>query len=306
MKKVLPIILILIFVLTGIASADAPFELSVTLNEAGDIYDTTVIVYSGDQVAIKLGNTDVTLNVQEKQKEGLNFMLDPMLYHKDEKFGNGELGDFLLPEDSTIEFSEPGNESSVLTISWKELTLDPLYWELIEKVTAVLDGTGEYSEEFSIIFRMLAGREEAKNAGFFVIDLDGDKIPELLFGENQPYAADETVFYDMYTLSDGQLVHVFDGWDRSRYYLCENGGIAHEGSSSAFNSSTGFYYYTNGELRLMMSVIYDASVSPDQPWYLSSTSEYDISGARPLDEAEARYTIALYPYRQVELDPFLK
>ncbi|MBR6088967.1 MAG: hypothetical protein IKP86_03470 [Anaerolineaceae bacterium] len=156
------------------------------------------------------------------------------------------------------------------------------------------------------MFRMLAGTDAAANTGFYVTDLDGDGTPELFFGENYPESS-STIFYDMYTLADGELVHVFDGWDRSRYYLCENGGIAHEGSSSAFESSTGYYYFTNGELKLMQALVYNSRINPEKPWYLSTSSENEPgAGDQPLDESEALYIAASYPYKLVELDPFIK
>ena len=307
MKKVLPIIFILIFVLTGIASADAPFEITISLTaEDGSAYNTAVIVNSGDQIAIKLGETDVMLTVGEKQDGALNFGLDPALDHNDEKFGLATLAYFLHPENDAIEFTEPGKTSPVLSLSWVELTLPEPYAELIGRVTAVLQGTGEAGDDFSVIFSMLAGHESAENAGFYVVDLDKNDTPELLLGEYQP-SMKAPVFYDLYTIKDGELVHVFDGWDRSRYYLCENGEIAHEGSNSAFNSFTSMSYYEDGVLRLIGSVIYDANANPNYTWFLSTSSETEVDAdARPLEEADARYTLAMYPYKQVELDSFLK
>ena len=303
MKKILPIIFILIFVLTGIAAAEAPFEISISLADSASTYATSVIVYSGDQINIRIGNSDVTLTVQEKQEEGLNFALSPSL-EDNSKFGKAEIGAFLLPEGDTIQLTEVGQVSPVLTIKWKEMSLDPLYNELINNASEVLKGNHDKDSGFSVIFHAAAGTKYADNLGFYVTDLDHNGTPELFFGENIPMSTN-TVFYDMYTILDGKLVQVFDGWDRSRYYICENGGIAHEGSSSAFDSFTSLNYYTNGELRLMQSIIYSATANPENPWRLSKSSENEPSDAdQLLDETEALYTLALYPYIQVELEPF--
>lgn len=304
MKKILPVLILFVLVFTGIASAEAPYQINLKIDDGVNPYQTSVIVKTGDQVAIKLGETDVRLEIQEKQADGLNFKFDPALQVNDEKYGIVDVNYFFLPAGIENIYTEPGKTSPTLTISWTELTLPEQYDALISDVSAVLNGEVIESDEFSMIFRMLAGTEYAKNAGFYVTDLDADGTPELLFGENQPQSTN-TVFYNLYTIKDGELVHVFDGWDRSRYYLVNNGGIAHEGSSSAFESFTSLNYYTNGELKLMQSVIYNSNANPDNPWRISTTSEYEISDDdRMVDETEARYMLAQYPYIQVELEPF--
>ncbi len=304
MKKLLPILLFVVCILTGIASADAPFQVSIAISDPA--FETSVIVSTGNKIAIRLGETDVTLEVQEKQAEGLNFKFDPALQFKDEQHGFADVSYLLLPANTTNNYTEVGKESPILTISWTELTLPEAYENILNVAKEVLNGNPAANENktISVIFNMLAGTDFAANAGFYVTDLDGNGTPELLLGENQPMS-DSTVFYDLYTIKDGELVHVFDGWDRNRYYLCTNGGFANEGSSSAFESSTAYYYYTNGELRLMQSVIYNANANPENPWRLSTSSDHEVSdNDQLLSESEASYLKATYPYQKVELDSF--
>ena len=212
----------------------------------------------------------------------------------------------LLPANTTNNYTEVGKESPILTISWTELTLPEAYENILNVAKEVLNGNPAANENktISVIFNMLAGTDFAANAGFYVTDLDGNGTPELLLGENQPMS-DSTVFYDLYTIKDGELVHVFDGWDRNRYYLCTNGGFANEGSSSAFESSTAYYYYTDGELRLMQSLIYNSNANSENPWRLSTSSAHEVSdNDQLLSESEASYLKATYPYQKVELDSF--
>ena len=304
MKKVIPIILVLIFVLTGIAAADAPFEITISLSGADSTYTTSVIVNSGNQISIKLGETDVTLTVQEKQDGALNFQLEPGLDHLDEKYGLTTLSYFLQPSEEPISFTEPGKTAPVLTLSWKELSLDPLYEEVIAKVAAVLRREGETEDNFSYLYSMMAGREEANDLGFYVEDLDLNGTPELLFGINEPMM-NRTGFYDLYTIKDGELISVFSGGERSRYYLTENGPILHEGSNSAFNSFTSLSSYKDGKLQLLQSFIYDARTNEEHPWFFSTSSEYEVTpDAAPIEESDVLYNIALYPEKLVTLEPF--
>lgn len=304
MKKILPILLFVVCILTGIASADAPFQVSLAISDPA--FETSVIVSTGNKIAIRLGDTDVTLEVQEKQAEGLNFKFDPALQFKDEQHGFADVSYLLLPANTTNNYTEVGKESPILTISWTELTLPEAYENILNVAKEVLNGNPAANENktISVIFNMLAGTDFATNAGFYVTDLDDNGTPELLLGENQPMS-DSTVFYDLYTIKDGELVHVFDGWDRNRYYLCTNGGFANEGSSSAFESSTAYYYYTDGELRLMQSLIYNSNANSENPWRLSTSSAHEVSdNDQLLSESEASYLKATYPYQKVELDSF--
>ena len=53
-----------------------------------------------------------------------------------------------------------------------------------------------------------------QNCGYWLIDLDGDGVEELLLGEDAYYDADSgwNAIYAGYTLADGQAVQFLDGW----------------------------------------------------------------------------------------------
>ena len=72
------------------------------------------------------------------------------------------------------------------------------------------------------------------NGGFYLLDLDGNGIEELLLGVNQDYGLRGEI-YDIYTIDDNELVKIGSGGGRYRYRLCENNIIINEGSSGAAN-----------------------------------------------------------------------
>ena len=307
MKKFLPAVLILILVLTGIAAAEAPYSLSVKLDEGNASYTSRIIVVNGDKLVLNMGETVVIFSIDGKTEEGLIFTPDTLMDKVEDELSSQVNSSFVLPEKTEITLAIRDTETPLVTLSWEQLEMDPLYQEVIDKVSAVLGGAesdqdGKEVRDYSIMFDMAAKMGNAANMGFLFRDLDNDGNVELLFGENY---ADETVLYDLYAIVDGKLVHVFDGWDRSRYYLAENGGFIHKGSSSAFDASVGYYYYINGEFHFMQAIIYNENLDPNVPWHLSTTSETEFSDDdQLLTEEEALYVMAMYPAQKLNLEPF--
>ena len=105
------------------------------------------------------------------------------------------------------------------------------------------------------------------------------------------------------------VIHVLDGWERSRYFLCENGCVAHEGSGSAFESSYEYYRYQDGALALVEAVIYDSNKDPENPWFYTTAFRYDptnnepILAGDPISEGEAQSVMARYDHEHPEFTP---
>lgn len=145
--------------------------------------------------------------------------------------------------------------------------------------------------------------------GYLIKDLDGDGTKELIFGANasEKEGADDSwdgIVYDIYTVSDGKLVHVLDGWEWNRYYLCSNGMIANEGSGGAANSNYSYYTFDGLKLNLVESVIYDAAKDADNPWFYSKKSGYDAENANPISEGKAEEIRGKYVYMRPDFVPF--
>lgn len=76
----------------------------------------------------------------------------------------------------------------------------------------------------------------SQNAGYALLDLNGDGTPELVIGGIGTDSFSNGMIYDMYTLVDGQPVQLATSRARSRYYLRADGSILNEGSNGAGNS----------------------------------------------------------------------
>ncbi len=196
----------------------------------------------------------------------------------------------------------------------QDAEIEPLYEDLISELTAVLNGqdSGKLAaeEDYSVIFKMVAGSPYAGSIGYILKDVDGNGVRELLIGENYGEPDAGTVLYDMYTIRDGKLLHVFDGWDRNRYYLCSNGNFMNEGSGGAMLSSTSYYIYAKGDLIFIRSVIYDGTMEGKGPWFVSYDAPNIIDNPEAsyeeISEDEAMIFNRGYDYEHLELTPFLK
>ena len=88
--------------------------------------------------------------------------------------------------------------------------------------------------------------------GYALIDLDDDGQRELIIGgENRLFP------YDVFTIKDEQLTHLFSGHDRNSYYLLEDGYIKHQWSGGAMVNGSDFYRLVDGELQFIERITLD-------------------------------------------------
>lgn len=145
----------------------------------------------------------------------------------------------------------------------------------------------------------LAGLEMsgADNLGYCLMDINGDGIDELVIGNagDNPYTG---MFFDMYTIVEGQRVLVASNGERDRYYVCEDYTIANEGSGGASNSVWNYYEFVSGQLELKEGVFFDAYTHPENPWFYTTTSTVE-DYSTPVSEEEARTFIDKYTYMNI-------
>ena len=130
--------------------------------------------------------------------------------------------------------------------------------------------------ELSYMYRQ---NSELSEIGFALIDLDGNGQEELIIADPSKFV------YDLYTISNGKAVHLFDSGERYCYVLRENGLVENSWSSSAVTSGHDFYKLNDGELvfieritldayhALDAGVIDDLSQANDDNCFFSSESE---------------------------------
>jgi len=164
-------------------------------------------------------------------------------------------------------------------------------------------GASEAQTDFS--HDLLSANDYYQTPGWLLRDLDGDGIPELLLGAD--WGDGHSVIFNIYRLDGAKAVRVVDGWNRNRWYLCTDGSLANEGSSSAFESSYSYYRYTSGELQHLETLLYLDDGSGGSPWrYSVTTDQYVNSGDfHSVTEAEATAVMDKYTHEMLILTPFV-
>lgn len=190
-----------------------------------------------------------------------------------------------------------------------EGTDDSGYDELIAQARDVLenfDGNHPEEEPFSSVFYQ---HWDYETLGYLIKDMDGNGVDELIFGANTDgwdNGSWDGVIYDIYTIVNGEVFHVLDGWERNRYYLCENDCIANESSSSAFESSYSYYTYSGTELTLVESVLYDSLQDEEHPWFYLTGGEPDMKNAEPISQEKAAEIMNKYVHEHPQYTPFVE
>ena len=158
-------------------------------------------------------------------------------------------------------------------------------------------GASDVQTDFS--HDLLSANDYYQTPGWLLRDLDGDGIPELLLGAD--WGDGHTVIFNIYCLDGAKAVRVVDGWSRSRWYLCTDGSLAHEGSDGASEGTYSYYRYENGVLRHLETVI-----SLDG-WLYSDTTDHYVGGKgfRPVSEDEANAVREKYTHETLSFTPFV-
>ena len=158
-------------------------------------------------------------------------------------------------------------------------------------------GASDVQTDFS--HDLLSVNDYYQTPGWLLRDLDGDGIPELLLGAD--WGDGHTVIFNIYRLDGAKAVRVVDGWSRSRWYLCTDGSLAHEGRDGASEGTYSYYRYENGALRHLETVI-----SLDG-WLYSDTTDHYVGGKgfRPVSEDEANAVREKYTHETLSFTPFV-
>lgn len=227
-------------------------------------------------------------------------------------FKNGESGHIyvevtqrLFGADKSYNFKVvPGTNGGTVDIYYEIAQQDSVtgypaaYDELMTNICN-LRSAGARDIETDFSHDLLSVNNYYQTPGWLLRDLDGDGIPELLLGAD--WGDGHSVIFNIYCLDGAKAVRVVDGWSRSRWYLCTDGSIAHEGSDGASEGTYSYYRYENGALRHLETLI-----SLDG-WLYSDTTDHYVGGKgfRSVSEDEANAVREKYTHETLSFTPFV-
>ena len=314
MKRLLPLLIISFMLLTGIAAAQEPCRVSITvtpfvskINGMQHPVTQEIKMAPGDSVSIDLKVFQTVMTI-DANGQNMAFSFDRDL----ELTAGGITADvrrIVLEKDYKAHLRTPTMDAGAwLDLSWGPDEIPLVYRDFIRSMRDILGGKENFRygvyEDFSIMFQVQSALPlEKQTLGYTVLDIDGDGTEELLFGDRHPDMKG-TCLYDMYTIREGEMVHVFDGWDRNRYYITADGEFINEGSNSAFHYFSAYYVYANDRLQLLRSVIHDAGKDRSEPWFVSYTDRSDASTGLHITQNEAETIMSYYNGKTLELTPF--
>ena len=146
---------------------------------------------------------------------------------------------------------------------------------------------------------VINGAEDGKAAdtlGYWISDLSGDQIPELVIGAvNEQYMGSGSYrILAVYTCLDGQSRAVFGGWARNRYYLLDDGRIFNEGSNGAIYSIFNTGKLSRDGTKLETEDFYFTYEKNEGNWndigrYHNTTGEYDKALSEEMEITEEEF-----------------
>ncbi len=158
--------------------------------------------------------------------------------------------------------------------------------------------------ELSYMYRR---NTELSEIGFALIDLDGNGQEELILSDPSKFV------YDLYTISDGKAVHLFDSGERYYYILRENGIVENSWSGSAATSGHDFYKLNDGKLAFVERITLDAyhaldvavikelsEANDDNCFFISPTDQFE--DYKSVTSTEAIEKIKAYQKANKELE----
>ena len=130
---------------------------------------------------------------------------------------------------------------------------------------------------------------------------------ELLIGEMDNDALANRIIFDAYRHGKTERqCRSLKARSRNRYYLVEDEAgaviIANEASNGAANSGWLDYVVNGTQLNVVQSVIFDAGEDEQNPWFMSTDDDWDVSNDEPVDEDTAMSVIDSYTENYVKLD----
>jgi hypothetical protein len=160
--------------------------------------------------------------------------------------------------------------------------------------------------ELSYMYRRSTALSEI---GFALIDLDVNGQEELIISDPNKFV------YDVYTISNDKIVHLFASGERYYYILRENRWIENVWSDSAATSGHDFYQINDGKLDFVERITLDAyhaldigvikeltEANDNNCFFISPTDQFENYESVTSDEAIERIEAYQTENKEIEIE----
>ena len=175
------------------------------------------------------------------------------------------------PAAAAVQTPEPTAEPTPEPVETPAPTPLELYSGILtayyQAISQRLDAEALREKDLNYMLAYSYGDNAPARFGYLTTDLDSDGTEELLIGCLTGDEYTDEIVLDLYTIKDGAVNRVFTSGERDRYYLCADGTVANEASSSAFESHFRYYSYAGGALSLREEYGFDLAANRNDPWY---------------------------------------
>lgn len=143
---------------------------------------------------------------------------------------------------------------------------------------------------------------QLEDIGYFLIDLNGDGVEELLMGSNA-YTTDPD-FYNMifalYTIDNDNWIQL-SNWRYACFYLCTNNSLAIKSENEQY-TDWGYYTVNDSKLKLKERIIYEKN-NGNGKWYYSNTDNWGLDNATLISEENASQIRENYEFVPISFIP---
>ena len=150
------------------------------------------------------------------------------------------------------------------------------------------------------IFSRYESNRSLEEVGYALLDINNDGESELFISMMD--IADSGAFYDMYTISNGKLLHVITAGERDRYNIAEDLSINNNGSGSASTGRDANYSLdsTNGKLQVNHFIDYDYNREPHGyyttvGYFSNETHDVDSTYFEPISKEKSFAILDSFP-----------
>lgn len=189
---------------------------------------------------------------------------------------------------TTAATTKPATKPADPQPQWDEAYyLNTVYAPQIQRYRTAIAGlwdTGMYLEQgLSPLPANYCTGNPLENAGFALADLDSDGAWELVIGATKDHA-----IFEIWTLENGAPVMLAQSGSDNRYLLQRVGEaqtwqIVNEANNNIASFATYYMTLEEGKLKVTQGVVFDAFADEENPWFLTTDHDWDVSNDTPID-----------------------